>query len=176
MRTINVKLVGMSPLLMHRYPLEQTKKPEMLSREEQAEMSAYRGEDGCLFIPGVAFQSAFINAATYSKGKGKSSLQKNTVAGLFVEEFALPLGVKTYMIDSRRVVNKATKGAIIRHRPRIENWSVDIHLNYDETLLRESEVRQIVDDAGRRVGVLDYRPWCKGPFGRFQVNHWQVMK
>jgi hypothetical protein len=30
-----------------------------------------------------------------------------------------------------------------------------------------------VDDAGQRVGALDFRPEKKGAFGRFVVTHWE---
>jgi hypothetical protein len=33
-------------------------------------------------------------------------------------------------------------------------------------------VRVIVNDAGSRVGLLDFRPEKKGPFGRFSVIKW----
>jgi hypothetical protein len=45
-------------------------------------------------------------------------------------------------------------------------------LEYDDTLLSEKEVREILDNAGRRVGLLDFRPERKGPFGRFMVTAW----
>jgi len=34
-------------------------------------------------------------------------------------------------------------------------------------------LRHIVDDAGSRVGLLDFRPERKGPFGRFIVIEWK---
>lgn len=34
---------------------------------------------------------------------------------------------------------------------------------------------RIVDDCGTRVGLLDFRPERKGPFGRFVVTKWESM-
>ena len=31
---------------------------------------------------------------------------------------------------------------------------------------------QLVDDAGQKIGLGDYRPARKGPFGRFSVVSW----
>jgi hypothetical protein len=31
----------------------------------------------------------------------------------------------------------------------------------------------VIDAAGKRVGLGDFRPACKGPFGRFVVTNWQ---
>lgn len=32
--------------------------------------------------------------------------------------------------------------------------------------------REIVDAAGKRIGLGDFRPACKGPFGKFTVTSW----
>lgn len=40
--------------------------------------------------------------------------------------------------------------------------------------MAEEQVRRVVDDTGSRVGVLDFRPQRRGPFGRFQVVSWKV--
>jgi len=172
MKQASVTIKKISPLLMHRYPLCPVAGMDKKPPKEQAEYAAYRDDKGVLYIPGEALQRALVGAATYSKGKGRGSLQKNAAAGLMVRESFLSLGKQEYAIDSRRVVIAATKGAVIRHRPRIDEWEVSFTLEWDETLLSEVEVRRIVDDAGSRVGLLDFRPERKGPFGRFMVTQW----
>jgi hypothetical protein len=37
-------------------------------------------------------------------------------------------------------------------------------------------MRDIVDKWGNAVGVGDFRPDCKGPFGKFSVTNWKVSK
>jgi len=49
---------------------------------------------------------------------------------------------------------------------------VEGQISYDDSILKETELRKVVDDAGSRVGLLDFRPEHKGPFGRFIVTHW----
>ena len=105
--------------------------------------------------------------------KGRASLQKPVAACVLVEPARAGLGVKDYNIDSRPVVIRVTKGRIIRHRPRLETWSATFTITYDDELLTEDQLRQVVDDAGSRVGLLDFRPEKKGPFGRFIVTHWE---
>jgi hypothetical protein len=91
----------------------------------------------------------------------------------------LDLGIKEYVIDSCAVV--VNKGRIVRHRPRIDHWKCKFELEYDDVLLTANQVRKIVDDAGERCGLLDYRPSKKGPFGRFCVVerfcviHWEAI-
>ncbi len=93
---------------------------------------------------------------------------------MLVNPERLLLGVKEYTIDSRPVVIKATLGRIIRHRPRLNTWEVSFEIEFDDNMLKELEVKTVLDDTGTRVGILDFRPEKKGPFGRFMVTHWEV--
>jgi len=175
MRTVAVEIKGKSPLLMHRFPMEPIEAIEKKTKEEQAEISAYRLETGELYVPSVNLQRSFVNAGTFSKGKGRATLQKPVAACVQVSPFCLGLGVAEYEIDARRVVIGATRGAIIRFRPRIDEWSLAGEIEYDDTLLTEPQLRDVVDNAGSRVGVLDFRPEKKGPFGRFFVTRWKLL-
>lgn len=168
-----VTIEGISALMMKQYPAEPIVGFEKKTPEEQAELSAYRiPETKELYIPGVAIQRALINAATYSKGKGRASLQKVAAACLIVSPEFIGLGTKKFEIDSRPVVVPATKGRIMRHRPRIDKWKATFNVEWDETLLKEDEVKKIVEDMGKRVGLLEFRPLCKGPFGRCKIVKW----
>jgi len=171
---LKVSIKGISPLLMHSFPLVAPEAIEKKTPAEQAEYSAYRDPDGQLYIPGLNIQRAFVSAATYSKGKGRGSLQRQVAACVFVTPERVLLGVKEYVIDSRAVVIAATKGRIVRHRPKLETWAVTFGVEYDDTLMTETQVRRIVDDTGSRVGLLDFRPEKKGPFGRFIVTAWET--
>lgn len=174
---VSVTMTGSSPLLMHRYPLEPVEAIEKKTPAEQAEIAAYRDPDtGNLYIPGVAVQRALVGAATYSKGKGRASLQKPVAACVLVSPERIDLGTKDYQIDSRAVVMPATRGRIVRHRPRLDSWEITFEIECDETLLTEKQLRKIVDDAGSRVGFLDFRPEKKGPYGRSVVTNWRPHK
>lgn len=172
MKQAKATIRGLSPLLMHRFPMEPVEAIDKKSPEEQARLSLYE-RDGAPFIPGVNVHRMLIAAAAYSKGKGRATLGKIASAALFVDEAELPLGETPWTIDSRPVVIAATKGRIVRHRPRFDAWEVSFTISYDETLLTETQVRRIVDDGGQRVGLLDFRPEKKGSFGRFRVVEWQ---
>lgn len=169
-----ISIKGVSPLLMHKYPLVEPDVPDAkVPPEEQAERAAYRDSDGKLYIPGVAIQRCLVGAAVYSKGKGRASLQKPAAACLLVTPEYVTLGTDRYEIDSRPVVVPATKGRVVRHRPRFNDWQATFTLEYEEELLSEKQVREIVDNAGKRCGLLEFRPATKGPFGRFVVTEWK---
>ena len=173
--TITCKIKGISPLLMNAFPMEPLERGwEKWNKEKQAAISEYRNPDtGNLYIPGVAIQRCMINGGSYSKGKGRASLIKPVAACVIVSPERIDLGVKEYLIDSRPVVVPATKGRIIRNRPRLDEWECTFEIEYDEELLSNEQVRQVIDDAGKRVGLLDFRPEKKGPFGRFIVVEWK---
>ena len=172
-KTISCSIQGLSPLLMHRFPMQQVIAIEKMSPEEQAELAAYRiPESDELYIPGLAIQRCMVGAATYSKGKGRSSLQKVVAACVLVTPEYCGLHMSDYVIDARPIVVPATKGRVIRYRPRLDNWDVSFQIEYDHTLLTEAQLRTVLDDAGSRVGLLDFRPEKKGPFGRFMVVSW----
>lgn len=174
---VECKITGLSPLLMHAYPLVPIEGLDKKTPQEQAEVAAYRmpGKRE-LQIPAINVQRALVAGAAYSKGKGRASLQKPAAACLLIEEIYLPLGTDVYELDARAVVIPATKGRVVRYRPRLDSWSVRFTLAYDDTLLSAKQVRQIVDDAGKNVGLLDFRPEKKGPFGRFIVDEWVAEK
>jgi len=171
----SVTIEGVTALMMHRYPMEEIKGLDKKPREVQAEVAAHRNPDTQeLFIPGVAIQRALVNAAVYSKGKGRASLQKPAAACLMVLPEEVGLGTQHYVIDSRAVVMPTTKGRIVRHRPKLEKWSCTFELEWDEELLSEQEVKKIVEDMGKRVGLLEFSPRCKGPYGRCKTTEWKL--
>ena len=173
LKKVEVKIEGLTGLLMHAFPMDGGANESKMTPEQQAERAAYRDPDTKnLYIPGVAIQRCLVKAAAYSKGKGRASLQKSAAACLLVSPERVSLDTKNYAIDCRPVVIAATKGRVLRYRPRLDHWVVEFALEFDDALLSEKECRRIVDDAGSRVGLLDFRPERSGPFGRFIVQRW----
>ncbi len=172
-KVIQVTVKGDSALLMHSFPLVPIEALEKKSVAEQAELASYRDPDTKgLYVPGLAVQRALVSAATFSKGKGRGSLQKVVAACVVVAPERIPLGVDTFAIDSRPVVVPATRGRVMRHRPRLDNWQLSFEVEFDPNMLTEKQLRQVINDTGSRVGLLDFRPERKGPFGRFSVIKW----
>lgn len=174
-KQIEVTIVGTSPLLMNARPMDETPKGfEKRPAEEQAARAEYRDvESGQLYIPAENIQRCLVSSGSYSKGKGKATLKKLIAACVLVSPQRLLLGVSDYDVDSRYVVVKATGGRILRHRPKINSWKVTMTVEYDDGLVSAKELREVFDNAGKLVGVLDFRPECLGPFGRFIVTHWK---
>lgn len=168
MKSVQITIEGISPLLMHKYPMTPIEALEKKTPQEQAELALYSNGDGP-YVPGIGLQRAMIAGAAYSKGKGRASLAKVVAACVLVSPEYLRITEK-WEIDSRPVVIPSTKGRVMRHRPRFNTWHVSAEISYDETLLTREQLHRVLTDTGQRVGLLDFRPEKKGPFGRFQVT------
>ena len=53
---------------------------------------------------------------------------------------------------------------------------LDFECDIDITLMSASLFRDVVDAAGKRIGLGDFRPATKGPFGKFVVTKWKNLK
>jgi len=187
---IHVQIEGVTPLLQNRFTEEAevkissgtsaaVKSKSKLSPREQAEKKAYADENGNLFLPGPNIFSCLIQAGTFHKiGKKSVTTMKSSLipAGISVVDIVCPLNTKEFEVDSRSVVIPSTGGRIMCHRPRLDSWGCTFTLDVDEEMFHPDFVREIVDDAGRKIGLGDFRPARKGPFGKFAIVGWAVEK
>ena len=186
---IQVTIEGLTPLLMNRFSDE----AEIATTSghspafhgsgrgtprEQATRTAYRDSTtGELYVPGSNIFAAIVDVGRFHRlGKSKVSTQKSSLipAGLLVSELMVPLATKQFEVDSRRVRIPATGGCVMRHRARLDSWKASFTLVVDETVFSPQFIRVLLDDCGRKVGLGDYRPATRGPFGRFVVSSWKV--
>src|SRR3990170_3242479 len=137
MERFQVRLQGISPILQHRFSEKgqeesgDTMRPAANIRgqtsREQAEDCAYRLEDGTLYLKGIAIMRCFREAAGYHKQRGTRKSMKYVAAGSFIvnaERLPFDGNPKEYEIYSAPVVIPATKGRVMRHRPKLEEWAV----------------------------------------------------
>jgi len=76
-------------------------------------------------------------------------------------------------VDTRAVRIPATGGRILCYRPKFNDWSLYFTMRLDDEVMTCELLREILDAAGKRIGLGDFRPDCKGPFGKFVVTHWE---
>jgi hypothetical protein len=185
MITVDIKLKGVSPLLINRFK-EQDEIPVTMKKRdkkdygtprEQAEKTPYYDAGTKkLWIPCSWISGAILTVASDYKLTGSKKTLKSVSGGAIVptEEkiyFCEGYKLKDIEIDSRpAVVNRAR---IMRHRARLENWSIHFQLGLEDEIISEEQLHELVADAGRRAGFGDYRPPKGGPFGRFQIVSWK---
>jgi hypothetical protein len=187
MITVRVQIKGISPLLINRFK-EQDEIPTTMKKagkkdygtpRSQAEATAYADPNGKLWVPSSWIKGAIQTVSSDYKLPGSRKSVKSVSGGAIrpVEEklyFAENYTLKDIEVDSRPCVIQRSR--IMRHRARLENWSVGIDLEIEDDILPESDVHQMVTDSGRRAGIGDFRPQKGGPFGRFQVVSWKKIE
>jgi len=178
---IHVQISGITPLIVNRFHEEAQQEAtggvhgrrERPSPEEDARDRLYEA-DGAPYFPAENLRQSIIGAASRTK-IGRRAATTDVAAALFITPFALPIAGEWH-VDSRPVVIPATKGRILRHRPMFDDWAIALDLQIDVDLIDTRTVRKILDDAGNYVGIGDFRPARKGPYGRFRVDSWQVTR
>ena len=187
MQTVQVTIRGTSPLLIHRFgeDAEQgssTRRVEVVKRDprEEATKHAYIAPDGTFYFSAFAIANAMGNAGANHKTKGsRKSLRYVVPSAVRVPSDTVTIlngagPAKSFEVDSRPVTIPATKGRIMRHRPRFDSWSAKFALVVNEDLLSLDMAHQLLNEAGQSIGIGDFRPEKRGPFGCFLVEHFGV--
>lgn len=188
---IEVTISGIQPLIMNRFTeaneiavsggTSVTLRGDKGTPREQAEQKRYCDKEGRLFIPGPNIFTTLVQAGVFHKaGKSKLTTMKTSLvpAGITVTDLVCPLvddkgkAITNFEVDSRSVVIPSTGGRIMCHRPRIDKWNCKVNIDVDTTMFSPKLVRALFDDAGKKIGIGDYRPARKGPFGKFVVIRW----
>lgn len=182
-KQVAVQIRGTNPLLIHRFneadeAQKSTRRIEIskVDPREVAKKNAYIAEDGTFYFSAFAIMGAMTNAGAAHKARGSRKTLR------FVVPCAVRVATDTitilngegpadhFEVDSRPVTIPATKGRIMRHRPRFNEWGAEFVLHIDETLLAAETAQQLLQEAGQSIGIGDFRPEKRGPFGTFRVT------
>lgn len=184
---IDVRITGVTPLLCNRFTDQAAEAATSGSRGssaggdkgtpgEQAERKLYLDLEGFPCIPQPNLLRSLVDGGRFHKiGKSQVTTQKSSLlyACLDIEGATIRLDHKQpWRVDTRAVRIPATGGRILAHRPTFDDWSLAFTMQLDTSIVGAKLVRQIVDDAGQRIGLGDFRPSTKGPFGKFKVVSW----
>lgn len=187
---INVTIEGTTPLLCNRFTEAAAQKATAQTSSaitgdkgtprEQADEKLYRDNDGTLSIPQPNLFRAVIDAGKFFKaGKSKVTTQKSSLipACVAIDGLMIPIEHKEpWEVDTRPVRNPATGGRFLAYRPMFNDWRLTFSMSVDTDVIGVKLMREIVDTAGKRIGLGDFRPDRKGPFGKFVVVKWDVLE
>jgi hypothetical protein len=187
MKTVKVEIRGSSPLLIHRFG-EQSEantpsRKIVVSNEDpraQATRAAYIAKDGTYYFSAFAIPSAMGAAGSNHKMKGsRKSLRFVVPSAVRVTSDVVTIlngkgPAKDFEVDARPVTIPATKGRIMRFRPRWNSWGAKFQLLINDDLLGLDMAQQLLIEAGVQIGIGDFRPEKRGPFGMFLLDHWSV--
>lgn len=188
MITVTVRIEGITPLLIHRFSenaeqAKPTRRVESIKRDprEEATKHAYIAKDGTFYFNAFSIPSAMGNAGASHKAVGTRKTLRFVVPSavrLTSDTITINNGngkpAKDFEVDSRPVTIPATKGRIMRHRPRWDQWSADFDLRIDDDLLDPATAHILLQEAGMSIGIGDFRPEKRGPFGTFRVTKWEA--
>lgn len=120
-------------------------------------------------IPCPAFRAAMIDACrTVGMVMTKAKMSVFILPDGFDKDDGTPL-VKLIAGEPERMeslVRNDNGGADIRIRPMWREWECDVTLEYDEDMITGESVINLLDRAGRQVGVGEGRPFSKNSVGQ----------
>ena len=180
---IEITITGVTPLLCNRFDdvesggsTSATFVGDKGTPKEQAEKKLYLDEDGTHVIPQPNVMRCIIDGGKYFKaGKSKVTTLKSSIIPACVDVHGVTIPIESkegWAVDTRPVRIPSTGGRILAHRPCFNDWALAFTLTLDAELMDAKLLRQIIDASGKRVGLGDFRPDCKGPFGKFVVTRW----
>jgi len=169
---------------------KKSKSAAKLSLEEEAELKIHFDQNDHPCIPREMLMACLINAGIFIRldAKRQLSTAKSTILpGLLLLEgdyFPLLLpgtgdestwGFAPWHYDIRKGKNPNGGEAVCIVRPLFELWAISFNVLLDTKELPEDTYLRLFDHAGKRIGLGDYRPQCKGTFGQFTVTRWQCL-
>lgn len=191
-KLIEVWIEGMTPLLQHRATEEalsgkirDNTPGAMVDPRNICERAIYRipSNGGQIAVPGAAFARMLREAGGSHKAKGSRKSLKyiipaavlimDELCGIFLND--RESHIIDFEVDSRPVTIPATKGKVMRHRARFNEWSCKITLRINEDILNEGIVRQMFGEGLQQIGIGDFRPEKGGPFGTSSVVSWATI-
>jgi len=174
MKKVMVRIEGVSPLLMHRFPVsegETTKSRNLKKNQDDVESYLYLDENKKLVQPSTHVIAALkVAGAKYQiPGQGKATYKKVVGSGaVMIDPDMIPHEFQEWEIDRRPVV--VQRARIVRSRPRLNRWALSFSAEYDDEEISKNTLKELFDYSGKRSGLGDFRPSVGGPFGRFIVT------
>lgn len=181
-----LRIRGTAPLVVHKFSAKQkarmmadmsrskAEKKGKADREprnydqdfQQARHLSTEGWDG---IPCAAFRAAMIDACrTVGMVMTRAKMSVFVIAdGLDADE-GTPL-VRIHGKKPERtemLVRNDNGGADIRVRPMWRDWYADVQVEFDADMITPESVVNLLDRAGRQVGVCEGRPYSKNSVGQ----------
>lgn len=186
-KRVEVEIKGINPLLIHRFVGE----PETTTRKMKVEApvdtrtialkAANVAPDGTHYISSFSVANAMTTAGGNHKMRGSrksvrfiipSAVRVDTPEPGVLSILTNGVPATTFEVDARPVTIPATKGRIMRYRPKYENWSMKFDLVIQDDLVDVELVHRLLTEAGQQIGLGDFRPEKRGPFGTFRVVKW----
>ncbi|WP_128080164.1 hypothetical protein [Roseicella frigidaeris] len=184
-QTLHFRITGIAPLLMHNGRLADPLDPHAqalaaaarkrgkvdsdhleIARLEFLGSLYLQGGEPC--IPAEMVEAALIRAAAKKKKAtvAKAAMLIRSNAPLLYQGPRDPHALWSAGAAFRhRTGVRVGMTRVMRTRPRFDDWSADISVDFLPTMIEARDLADFFDIAGEQVGIGDWRPRC----GRFVV-------
>ena len=200
MKRYEVTIQGTADLLMNGFPMEeptdgekgavQNKGAKDYSEEWRGKL--YLMDDGGLYQPEAHIIGALVKASVTVKIPGRrGKTYKDAVnGGVFVEPAYIPHQVNLSDFEGAKVMTgpapdgfkgkayidrrpvRVQRARVMRLRPAlVKGWELTFEIQTLDDDFRPDALKNILDTAGREVGIGDFRP----RFGRFMVTRFSAL-
>ena len=175
-----VKIEGTSPLLQHRFsgeglPSAKLKKKDEKRITDDVKSFLYQTPNGEIYQPSTHIICTMKKAGARYQIPGQGKLTYKNMIGsgvIIVIPDAIPHLNPEWEVDIRSVI--INRARIMRHRPVFNEWALKFQLDIEEDEIDPTVVKEVLEYAGKRVGIGDFRPEKGGSFGRFHVTEWKI--
>lgn len=188
METLKLKIVGVTPLLMHSDKLANPLLPEskahkaLTSKRKKTDIDfldiaksefisgCYWNADDKFFIPAQNLDATFLGGAKLQKlgvrWKQAALILEQRVK-LLHDGPSTPekLWEEPRFIDVRGV--RVGQSKVMRYRPVFMSWAAELTVALNTDVIDLDEARKAIEDAGKLIGTCEFRP----RFGRFTVHY-----
>lgn len=178
MKTIKVTIKGITPLLMHRFPMAgaddtSKKRTGVPDWKLEAETALYKDADGNIYEPASHIEGALKVASKTLKIPGRRGATYSKLVGsaLSINPDAILHKKAKYEIDSRPVVIQRAR--VVRYRPIFKEWELSFEIMIADEQLPPEVVKLALEHAGQYVGIGDFRPGRGGKYGKFMVTEFK---
>jgi hypothetical protein len=169
-----------SPLLINRYvegTLEEIKVRKGDAKQKKVEDKLYMDGKGNPYVPATYIRNCLIEAGKSVKvqGKGKATYSKLMGSTIMIVPDAILITPGTWEPYTITAVNPMTHGRMTVTRPKFNQWKLKFSIIASDDI-SEDKLAAIVEEAGRFVGIGDWRPQKKGMFGKFIVEKFKKVE
>lgn len=178
LRTMKMKIEGLSPLMMHKWSTKAlrqmeeahagstktTKIREARDPEQEFKDSMYKHPAGGYGFPGASFKLAAVSACRQIEG-----ISMTEARSLFiVTNDLVKIKSPKPKMDSRPV--RVSNGkADLRYRGVFWPWSTELTIRYNHGAITPEQIGHLLVLAGECVGIGELRPEKGDKYGRFTL-------
>lgn len=190
MQSVTLNLIGQSAMLLHSDRGSNPIAPDTIAHKaltnkkkktEEDHITIARSEymmcfyqnTGPIAVPSVNVKSTLVEGARLHKlGTAFNRCVLILEDALTIEHSGPSDRAKMWemptCVDCRSV--RVGTARLMRYRPRLNDWRLSVNVIFDETIVERAQIIAAAENAGRYIGIGDYRPAKGGPFGRFLVE------